>query len=483
MNGNRDDRTVRDESWRDIDLRALARTGPVHFVGIAGAGMSALAELLVLTGGRVTGCDLIPGSVGAWLEQRGAHVEQGHDAAHVRDAVAVVATSAVRADHPELEAARQRGVPVLKRAQALGAFVNRGAVIAVAGTHGKTTTTAMTTAILLEASLDPTAFVGGRVLEWGSGLRAGSEELFVVEADEYDRSFHTLQPRVAVITSIEADHLDVFQNLAGVEEAFQHFVSCVPTDGLVIACSDDDGARRITAGLATPVLTYGTGDDAALRAVDVESNGRSTRFAVREGEGMLGTLIVGTPGLHNVRNALGAFAAARHAGADFASAQRALSEFHGVARRFQELGTARGVLFVDDYAHHPTEIRATLAAARVGYPGRRIVAVFQPHLYSRTRDFAPEFGDALAAADAVWVTDVYAAREQPIPGVTGELVARAVLDAGALHVRYLARLPDLVDRLVTELAAGDVCIAMGAGNIDHVVRRIFERIRDGEGAP
>jgi UDP-N-acetylmuramate--alanine ligase len=472
------ERLAGDESWRDIDLRALARTGPVHFVGISGAGMSALAELLLRSGGSVTGCDTDPGSVGQALSARGARVELGHDAAHVNDVVAVVATSAVRSDHPELEAARRRGVPVLKRAQALGAFVNRGLVIAISGTHGKTTTTAMTTDILSEASLDPTAFVGGRVAAWGSGLRAGSEKLFVVEADEYDRSFFTLRPRVAVVTSLEADHLDIFGNLAGVEEAFRHFLSAVPADGLIVVCADDDGAHRVTRGLGAPVLTYGTSESAMLRALDIESDGRATRFIVQDEGKPLGALTVDAPGMHNVRNALGAFAAARFAGADFSSAQRALFAFHGVARRFQEIGEARGVVFIDDYAHHPTEIKATLAAARASYPGRRIVAVFQPHLYTRTRDFAPDFGVALAAADAVWVTDVYAAREQPIAGVTGELVARAASNAGAMNVRYHAMLQELIESLPRELDAGDVCIAMGAGNIDGAVRIVLDRIRD-----
>lgn len=459
-----------------LDLRALARTGAVHFVGVAGAGMSALAELVLRSGGTVTGCDVDPGTVGAALHERGAQIERGHDAEHVRDAVAVVATAAVPADHPELEAARRRGVPVLKRAQALGAFVNRGTVIAIAGTHGKTTTTAMTAAILCEASLDPTAFVGGLVTEWGSGLRAGAETLFVVEADEYDRSFFTLRPRVAVVTSIEADHLDVFGSLGGAELAFHEFLAAVPPDGCVIACADDDGARRVTDGHHARVVTYGTSADAVLRAVGIEAARDVTRFCVEEHGVVLGELAVGAAGEHNVRNALAAFAAARTAGADLAAAQRALLAFRGVARRFEEIGEVNGVVFVDDYAHHPTEVRATLAAARGRYAGRRLIAVFQPHLFTRTRDFAAAFGSALAAADAVRVTDVYPARERPIPGVTGELVARAAADAGARDLGYDASLDKLVERLAGELRHGDVCITMGAGNIDDAARAVFARL-------
>jgi UDP-N-acetylmuramate--alanine ligase len=466
-----------DEAWRAIDLRALARTGAVHFMGIAGAGMATLAELVLRSGGVVTGCDAYPGNVGDALRERGARIELGHDPAHVEEAVAVVATSAVPPDHPELEAARRRGVPVLKRAQALGAFVNRGTVIAVAGTHGKTTTTAMTTAILSEAALDPTAFVGGRVTEWGSGLRAGSDKLFVVEADEYDRSFFTLKPTVAVVTSVEADHLDIFGTVEGVEQAFREFLAVVPGHGVVIACVDDDGVRRVIGGEGARVLTYGTSESASLRAVQIEASGRATRFTVQEDGIIVAELAVGAPGIHNVLNALGAFAAARHVGADVDSAQRALSAFQGVSRRFQELGSARGVLIIDDYAHHPTEIRATLAAARASYPAQRIVAVFQPHLYSRTRDFAASFGQALAQADAVWVADVYPAREPPIPGVTGELIANAARDAGVSVVHYHASLDQLSAMLITELRAGDVCIAMGAGNIDVAAHELLERLR------
>jgi UDP-N-acetylmuramate--alanine ligase len=453
------------EAWMDVDLRALAKTGPVHFVGIGGAGMSALAELVLRSGGRVTGCDANPGAMARSLAKLGAPVLRGHDPEHVRDAVAVVTTAAVRGDHPELQAARERNIPVLKRAQALGALVNRGTLVAVAGTHGKTTTTAMTAAILSEARLDPTSFVGGTVTAWGSGLRAGSESLFVVEADEYDRSFFTLRPQIVVLTSVEADHLDVYGTAQAVEDAFQEFVALVPERGLVAGCVDDAGARRVLAGRGADVLGYGTSDSAQLRAVAIRPEGRSTRFVVRDGADELGALSLGAPGLHNVRNALGAFAAARGAGADFESAKRALAAFTGVTRRLQELGTAAGITIVDDYAHHPTEIAASLAACRSVYEGRALVAVFQPHLYSRTRDFAAGFGQALAGADEVWVTDVYPAREAPIEGINGALVARAVEQAGA-PVHYVPALRALESALLEKLRPGDVCVVMGAGDIE-----------------
>ncbi|HSJ10568.1 MAG TPA: UDP-N-acetylmuramate--L-alanine ligase [Longimicrobiales bacterium] len=461
-----------------IDLRAVAREGTVHFMGISGAGMSALAELIVRSGGTVTGCDLRPGAAAAALGGRGVPVHAGHDVAHVADAAALVVTSAVPAQHAEIEAARARGIPVMKRAQALGSIVNSGVVLALAGTHGKTTTTAATTAILDAAGIDPTGIVGGHVQAWGGGLRAGRDEVFVVEADEYDRSFMTLTPDAAVVTNLEADHLDIYGDIAGLVEGFTAFLGQVRAGGLVALCSDDAGAAALAdkAPAGVTVLKYGTSEDADLRAVDVQQEGRSMTFTVVEQGSELGRITVGAPGLHNVRNALGAFAAARHAGATFDAARTALRSFSGVSRRFQELGNAADVTFVDDYAHHPTEIEATLSAARGTYPGRRIVAAFQPHLYSRTRDHVDAFGKALASADVVWVCDVYAAREQPIEGVNGELVVRAVTTAGGPSASYAATLEELSAALRGCLSAGDVLVAMGAGDIDEMTRALFAQL-------
>jgi UDP-N-acetylmuramate--alanine ligase len=467
--------------WMSIDLRALARTGTVHFMGVSGAGMSALAELIVHEGGTVTGCDLRPAAAGESLRGTGALIHRGHDPAHVADAVALVVTSAIPASHPELMAARERGIPVLKRAQALGAIVNHGTVLAIAGTHGKTTTTAATTSILDAAGIDPTGLVGGRMPAWGGGLRRGAGEVFVVEADEYDRSFLTLHPSAAVVTSVEADHLDIYGDLAGVERAFGEFLGQVREDGLIAACADDAGAARVAAAAAGArrVLTYGTGADAELRATDIRQSGRTMSFTATEHGAELGRIDLGAPGLHNIRNALAAFAAARHAGAGFDAAREALRTFTGVARRFQELGTASGVTVVDDYAHHPTEVDATLASARGAYPGRRIVAAFQPHLYSRTRDHAREFGRSLTAADVVLVSDVYPAREAPIEGVSGELVVAAARAAGAGPVVYAVTLEELHRELRGTLRAGDVVITMGAGDIDDLAHELFRSLGGG----
>lgn len=464
------------ETFMSIDLRALAKTGPVHFMGVGGAGMSTIAELLVKSGGTVSGCDNTLGETAVALRAHGVKLKMGHDASHVADAVALVITSAVPADHPEVSAARTRGIPVLKRAQALGSIVNHGTVVAVAGTHGKTTTTAMTSAALMEAGLDPTGFVGGRVEGWGGGLQVGAGSLFVVEADEFDRSFFALRPRVAVVTSIEADHLDIYGDLAGLEDAFEKFLDSVPADGRIIACMDDEGVQHVISRFDDQrILRYGTHASADLQAMDVRQSAAGVCYTVRSGTTALGEIELRVPGLHNVRNSLAAVAAALFVGAKFEDVKRGLARFQGVARRFERVGVAGDVLFVDDYAHHPTEIEATLSAARATLGDRRLVAVFQPHLFSRTRDMAREFGKALVMADEAWVCDVYAARETPMDGVTGHLVADAAISAGAPAVRYIAELDALEEQLVTSLRPGDACIGMGAGNINEMIRRVYSR--------
>ena len=462
------------------DLRELARVGEVHFMGIGGAGMSALAELVLHGGGRVSGCDSSGGENLERLRELGATLLGGHDPAHARAATALVVTAAVPADHPELAAAHELGVPVFKRAQALGAIVNRGTVVAVAGTHGKTTTTTMIAAILAEAGRDPTALVGGRVAEWGSGLRVGRDDLFVVEADEYDHSFFTLAPQLVVLTSVEADHLDIYGDLAGVESAFHEFLELVPQRGIVIACADDPGVRRVVGNLPRELHWFGTAEHAGLRAIHIRQAGGRSTFDVQHGHQLMGQVELSLPGEHNVRNALGAIAAGLALGVPFAAAQRVLATFTGVARRFEPVGNAAGISFIDDYAHHPTEVAATLEAARAAYPGARIVAVFQPHLYSRTRDLAAEFGRALAGADVVYLTGIYPAREAPIAGVTAELLVSAARHANARDVRYHQTLAELERALASELRAGDVCIGMGAGDIDGAVRRVCRRLQRGE---
>jgi UDP-N-acetylmuramate--alanine ligase len=463
-----------------IDLIALAREKPVHFMGIGGAGMAPLAELVRRSGGGLTGCDSNVGQAVRGLRDAGVAVAEEHDPAHVEGCGALVVTAAVSSDHPEIEAARTAGIPVLKRAEALGAIVNRGFVVGIAGTHGKTTTTAMTAAVLSAGGLEPTAFVGGRVDAWGGNLHLGGTALYVVEADEYDRSFHWLDPMVAVVTTLEADHLDVFGSLGGVEDAFLEYLDRVPPEGLIVACGDESGVGRILPRLGPPrrsITTYGLSAGSMLRAEGVRAEGRRTIFTAREHGRRLGTVQLQVPGLHNVRNALAAIAVGRHLGAAWSSTVDALGAYAGVERRFEQIGEVAGVLVVDDYAHHPTEITATLQAARASYPDRRLVAIFQPHLYSRTRDFAVEFGHALAAADLLFVTAIYPARERPIEGVTGELIATPARAVGA-DVRYLPDRSSVPSEVAASLRHGDLCITLGAGDLNDAARTILSLLGD-----
>lgn len=457
-----------------VDLRALAAEQPVHFVGVGGVGMFALAELLLRQGGRVTGCDLKESQAFVDLRALGAEIHVGHDDSHVEQASALVVTSAVPAGHPEMLRARERGIPVLKRGQALGACVNAGCVVAIAGTHGKTTTTAMATEVLARAGKNPTGLVGGRVPGWSGNLRFGSDDLFVVEADEYDRSFHALTPDVAVVTNLEADHLDIYGNLEGVREGFLTFLRGMRNGGRIVACADDHGAASLLPGAGSAGFSYGTSAGSMLRAIDVRVTSATTSCRVVEEGVRVGELTLSMGGVHNLRNALAAAAVSRALGAEWAAILEALASFRGVKRRFERLGEAHGVVVIDDYAHHPTEIEATLAAAHSMFPAARIVAAFQPHLYSRTRDFADAFGVSLASADLAYVTDVFPAREAPIPGITGETVVAALERAGLREVRYVAEVGALPEALLDELRPGDVLLTLGAGSIEDVGQTVLD---------
>ena len=453
-------------------LRTLAALGPVHFVGISGAGMAPLAELVLRSGGTVSGCDLVAGPAAGRLTRLGMEFSEGHDPVHVDAAVAVVVTSAVPGDHPELTAARARRIPVIKRARALGQWVGEGRVVGVAGTHGKTTTTAMATHVLEHAGADPTGVVGGEVAGWGGNLRCGGSNVFVVEADEYDRSFHELAPEVAVVTNVEADHLDTYGDLDGVRTAFSEFLDRLDARGTLWICGDDRGAARLGVEAGDRTRSYGMAAGAQLRATRLRVHPAGCTFAVTEDGVRAGDFTVRAPGSHNVLNALAAVGVGRSFGAAWDDIRAGLAAFRGVGRRYEVLGSEAGVQVVNDYAHHPTEIAATLVAARRANPGRRLVAVFQPHLFTRTRDFHRELGRALGAADVVWVTDVYPARETPLPGVDGGLVAVAVTGSPAC-VAYHAEFATLAAAVAEQLAPGDVCVVMGAGSIDAVGREIL----------
>ena len=437
---------------------------PVHFVGIAGAGMSALAELFTLRGVRVSGCDAHPENAPD-LRSLGITVEAGHSAAHVAGARALVVTSAIPKDHPELVRARELGVPVVRRAEALAEATASATLIGVAGTHGKSTTTVMTTEALAAGGLDPTGYVGARVTSWGGNLRAGCAERLVVEADEYDRSFLALTPTLAIVTNVEADHLDIYADLGDLERAFAQFVRPAR---YVVLCADDAGANAVPTPVSAEVIRYGlTSPDARLRAADVRRAGLGSAFTVVYDGVRLGEVELAVPGEHNVRNALAALGAGLAFGLTVPAMAPGLAAFRGVERRFQLLGEAGGALLVDDYAHHPTEVRATIEAARAAAPERRLVVAFQPHLFSRTRDFAEEFADALILADAVYLADIYPAREQPIPGVTSELIAARMTALGR-PPEWRGGAATLAPVLARALRTGDLVVTMGAGDVTRV---------------
>lgn len=445
----------------------------VHFVGIAGAGMRALAELLARRGVTVTGCDANPGSVDD-LEELGIHVAVGHDPTHVTGVRDVVITSAMSKQHPEVLRAQELGIPVTRRAEALGSAVSGGRLVAIAGTHGKTTTTVMTTSALSAAGLRPTGVAGGRVASWGGNLHYDSDELFVVEADEYDRSFLTLSPTVAVVTNMEADHLDIYKDLNDIRDTFARFVRPAPT---IVLCADDAGARSLPLPSSSEVIRYGLGSpDARLTARDIRASGQTTSFAVSYDGGVLGEVKLKVPGAHNVQNALAAIGAGLALGATLESMSGGLSSFGGVERRFQHLFDVSGVTIVDDYAHHPTEIAATLQAARASYPGRRVVVAFQPHLFSRTRDFCEAFAEVLGTADSVFLADIYPAREQPIAGVTAGMIARPLERAGR-PVKWQGPRSDLASALAQAVTDGDVVITVGAGDITRTGAELREKLR------
>jgi UDP-N-acetylmuramate--alanine ligase len=436
---------------------------PVHFVGIGGAGMSALALIACRRGVVVSGCDNDP-SGAADLAAMGATIWRGHDPAHLAGARAVVVTAAVPPDHPELVRARELGLPVVPRKEALAALIGDARSVAVAGTHGKTTTTVMTTEALTAAGLAPTGIAGGRVSAWGGNAKLAGDDLFVVEADEYDKAFLTLHPTVAIVNNVEPDHLECYGSMAALEDAFVEFAGRAAT---AVVSADDPGARLIAGRLGRTVRRFGFAEDADVRIGDVAQHADRTEAIVRWRGGRALPVRLRVPGVHNLRNAVGALAATDAIGGDLTRAAAALAEFSGVGRRFERLGEHGGIAVVDDYAHHPSELVATLAAARQAYPGRRLVAVFQPHLYSRTAAHGQAMGEALAAADLVVVTEVYAAREQPINGVSGRQVADAARRAG-VDARFEPTRADVGRRVYEALAPGDVVLTLGAGDITRV---------------
>jgi len=460
----------------------------IHFVGIGGAGMSGIAEILHNLGYAVSGSDQADSATARRLAELGIRVFVGHDAAHIDGAQAVVTSTAVKGDNPEVIAARSRRIPVVPRAVMLAELMRLRKGIAIAGTHGKTTTTSLVTSVLAEAGVDPTFVIGGKLNSAGANSRLGSGEYIVVEADESDASFLNLMPIMAVVTNVDEDHMDTYgHDFARLKQAFVDFLHRMPFYGAAILCSDDPGVRSIIPFISRPVISYGFGEDAQVRAVDVQAlPGGQMRFTCQRRNGTVMPdlqITLNLPGEHNVRNALAAIAVATELELPDAPVLKALAEFTGVGRRFQRYGelpvsAAQGggeFTLIDDYGHHPVEMAAVIAAARGAFPGRRLVLAFQPHRYTRTRDCFEDFVKVMGQADAVLLTEVYAAGEAPIVAADGRALARALRVAGKVDpvfVDDVARLPEVI---VEQARAGDVVIAMGAGSIGAVPAKVVER--------
>ncbi|HWZ44058.1 MAG TPA: UDP-N-acetylmuramate--L-alanine ligase [Candidatus Saccharimonadales bacterium] len=459
----------------------FAKIQRIHFVGIGGIGMSGIAEVLLTLGYKVSGSDLRHSSVTERLAGLGAVIVEGHRAENIAGAEVVVTSSAIARANPEVVAAREQHVPVIQRAEMLAELMRLKYGIAVAGMHGKTTTTSMVAAVLAGGGLDPTVVVGGRVDAMGSNARLGKSHYLVAEADESDRSFLKLSPILAVVTNIDREHMDCYRDMQDVEQAFVDFMDRVPFYGMVVLCNDDERLRGLLPRMARRATTYGMREDSDFRILRSEvqcgsANRHYAHFVVQYQGKSLGEFHLQVPGDHNVLNATAAVAVGVGLDIPVDRIRESLEGFSGVDRRFQLKGVAAGVSVIDDYGHHPTEIRVTLAAARqCGF--KRIHVVFQPHRYTRTRDLLVEFGLAFADADTVLVTDIYAASEQPLPGITGERVAEEVRGAGGKDARYVNSFDDAVRKLAEVAHSGDMVLTLGAGSISQLGPRILERLK------
>ncbi len=453
-----------------VSVRSQESLGRVHFIGIGGVGMSAVARIMVARGVSVSGSDVKDLPVMAELTSAGARISVGYNATNLGDAQTVVAGSAIRGDNPELLAARAAGLPVLHRSEALAATMGDDLVVTVAGTHGKSTTTSMITVLLQGAGLDPSFAIGANVPALGVNAAHGTSGIFVAEADESDGSFLNYRPRIAVVTNVEPDHLDHYGTAEAVYESFDRFTALLPADGVLIACADDAGAvalaERTQARGNTRVVLYGTTDRSDL----VLHDGGPGDVAVSSPAGRF-ALDLQVPGRHNALNAAAAVAVALELGVDAAVAARALAHFSGASRRFELKGQVRDVRVFDDYAHHPTEVRAALTAARSVAGGHRVHVLFQPHLFSRTREFAREFAEALNLADTALVLDIYPAREDPIPGVSSQLIAEHLASGGRLVAADAA-----VEALAAAAGPGDIILTVGAGDVTAFGPRIVQAL-------
>jgi UDP-N-acetylmuramate--alanine ligase len=456
----------------------MRRIHTIHFVGIGGSGMGGIAEVLLNLGYRVQGSDLKPNGVTERLTGMGAHIHFGHRAENVAAADVVVVSSAVAADNPEVAAALARRVPVVPRAEMLGELMRFRESVAVAGTHGKTTTTSLVSSILAEGGLDPTFVIGGRLKSAGSNARLGAGRYLVAEADESDASFLHLQPVIAIVTNIDNDHLGTHGGDFGkLCQSFVSFLHNLPFYGLAVLCQDDEQLRKLLPQVGRATQTYGLGENADVRAIDIVRDASRTRFrVVRPGRAEPLAITLNLPGLHNVRNALAAITVATELEVPDAAIQRAMESFQGIERRMQLIGEVHGggvhLTVVDDYGHHPTELEATMEALRQAYAGRRLVLVFQPHRYTRTRDLLDDFARVLSAADVLLVTDVYAAGEAPIDGADTRAICRAIRSRGKLEPIYVGAADTIGAALADVVRDGDLVVTMGAGHIGAIAHEL-----------
>jgi len=436
----------------------------IHFVGIGGAGMSGIAEVLFNLGYRITGSDMKSSETIERLKNLGIGIQIGHSGRNVKDADVVVISSAVKETNPEVTAAKEGRIPVIRRAEMLGELMRMKYGIGIAGTHGKTTTTSMVGEILSEGGLDPTIVVGGKVVNLGAHARLGNGQYMVAEADEYDRSFLRLTPTIAVVTTLESEHLDYYRDYQEIKSAFLEFLNKVPFYGRVILCWDEENVRNLIPLVERPVTTYGLSPEADLQAHGIRFEDNRSEFEVGMKGKILGKITLSVPGMHNVKNSLAAIGVGLELDLRWNDIASALNKFKGVHRRFEIKGTVKGVMVVDDYAHHPTEIEATLKSAKTGWK-RRVIAVFQPHLFSRTRDFYREFGKALILSDVLIVTDVFPAREEPLLGITGELVSESAKMYGHKNAFFVPRIEDVPSFLKDKVRDNDIVITLGAGDV------------------
>ncbi len=456
----------------------LGKARHVHFVGIGGIGMSGIAEVLINLGFEVSGSDVERTAITDHLASLGAVISEGHSAGNVGGADIVVLSSAIGKDNPEVRAAVDAGIPLIPRSDMLGELMRIRTGIAIAGAHGKTTTTSLAAVVLQEAGLDPTVVVGGKVKSLDANSLLGRGQYIVAEVDESDGNFVRLTPSIAIITNIDAEHLDFYGGLEKIHEAFVTFASRVPFHGVVICCADDANVRAIMPSIDRKIITYGFDGGADVRGEVEKEDGMGSVFRLFAGSDDLGTIKLALPGRHNVSNAIAVCALALELDIEIDAVRRALENFEGVGRRFERRGEEGGVLVIDEYAHHPTEIKAALETARRSFD-RRVVAVFQPHRFSRTRDLHESFDRCFLDADLVFMTDIYSAGEAPIPGITGDLIYRAILRGGARKAVYISDRSELLDALESTVEDGDIVLTLGAGDIWKTGDELLERIRKG----